>query len=376
MNHDPLLPEPSPIDLPVDDPIVVALRGALAREAADVIAGPAGLTRIRAAIREGDSASAARRPWAGPWGRPMLLVAAAACVTLATAAAVTALRPDPGTAPPAGPSDSRPAPSPAPSVGPTPKLPVYYPALIDGAYVLYREFHAPPVGATGDPQTQLVGRVQQAVSEAMSRRPDDPDYSLVWADGAGARVELSTGLIIVTLNQVAAGGTSAAGSGADAIAIQQLVWTATAAAATPGNTAPAEVLIRAEGPTPERFGGIDLTKPFRRGGQPGAAEPRAPLWIDSLGNGAQVAVGRLPVTGQAVGGPGPLRWRLARDGAEISTGQVGPTTDFGGPLGGGIRGVWSLDLQLPGPGRYTFIIRQAGPAAATVASDSKEFTAR
>ena len=262
------------------------------------------------------------------------------------------------------------------SPAPTPKLPVYYPASIDGAYVLFREFHAPPVGTTGDPQAQLVGRVQQAVSEAMSRRPDDPDYSLVWAKGAGARVELSTGLIIITLNQAAAGGTSAAGSGADAIAIQQLVWTATAAAATSGNTAPAEVLIRAEGPTPDRFGGIDLTKPFRRGAQPGAGEPRAPLWIDSLGHGAQVAVGRLTVTGQAVGGSVLLRWRLARDGGEISTGQVGPTTEQGGPLAGGIRGVWSLDLQLPAPGRYTFTIRQDIPSAATGASDSKEFTAR
>jgi hypothetical protein len=141
------------------------------------------------------------------------------------------------------------------------------------------------------------------------------------------------------------------------------------------------VLIRAQGPTPDRFGSINLAQPFRRGGPPGTGDPRAPLWIDSLGQNATVPVGPLTVSGQAVGGPADLRWTLSLSDRVVASGSITPTAADDGALGAGVRGVWSLTLPVAAAGRYRFEVTQ-GPAVATPAgsgstgSDSKEFVAR
>ena len=415
MNHNPTPPDPTAPDqtplgpLPVDDPLVVALRGALTRQADTVTASRDGLARIRAAIA-GRAAGNLSRPSRPRWARPKLAILAAVAAAVVVAAGVTATvsRPGPPRIEPAGHTRSSTTPPPAPQPtgsttptattpstgGPTPNsetpsgtggapsgaaaaggLPVYYPGPVGQSYALFREYHPPTRGSgTGTGPTTLTERVQAAITQAMSQRPDDPDYLVLWAAGADARVELTPDLITLTLNQAAAGGTAIAGSGADAIVIQQLIWTATATASSSDPAAPTRVLIRAEGPTPDRFGTISLGQPFRRGAQPGAAEPRAPVWIDTLGQDATVPAGPLTVTGQGIGGPFTLRWTLTRGGAVIDSGTVKPTTPAGGPLGVGLRGTWTITLTPPEPGRYTLTLSDNVPPDAGGGNDSKDFS--
>lgn len=400
-------------DLPVEDPTVAALRGALAREAATIEGRPDGLLRIRAAIgaEQGPRLLSRRSGRAGRpeglsargWMTTLGLVAAAACVALVLGLAIGSRLPGDGRTPvggagstsvppvtgsfPSTPTDgpssgtaSGPAtgsPTGTPTAGGTGSrplggaLPVYYPAPVGAGFGLYREYHEPPAGASTTAQ-----RVQAALQQAMSRAPDDPDYRLVWDEGAEAEAGLAGDLITVRLNQAAAGGTTVADPGADVIAIQQLIWTATAAAVTPGRPGPFRVLIRADGPTPTRFGGVDLTGAFERGPQPGSADPRAPLWIDSPGQGAVLGVGSRRVTGQGIGGPFDLRWTLTRDGTVVESGTVRPTTAGGGRLAVGVRGVWSLDLPLDRPGDYRLEVVEDVPSDTAGGADSKDFVVR
>ena len=100
-------------------------------------------------------------------------------------------------------------------------MPVYY--VVDVAGVgprLYREFHA---GTGSD-------KLQQAVSDAVGRAADDPDYHSDWP--AGTTVAASTGAGTITLDLTGASLATrpAAMTQAQArAAIQQLVYTAQAA---------------------------------------------------------------------------------------------------------------------------------------------------
>ncbi len=350
------------------------------RKADDVVAGADGLERIRAAIEDGHGG---RRGTARSGsGRPRMWVVTAAAASMVLAVGVVGSLTRSGStwietvgrgsqAAPVAPSGSTRAATPA-------GLPVYYPGRVGQTYLLFREFHpwladtgstdtgstdTGSTGSTGTGSTDTVTRVQAAITQAMSQPPNDPDYLVLWSSRADASVALSGDQVVITLNEAAAGGSSVAGPGADAIDIQQLVWTATAAAASGGAPAPSTVLIRAQGPTPDRFGSISLAQPFRRGGPPGSGDPRAPLWIDSLGQYATVPIGPLTVTGQAVGGSADLRWRLSLPDRAVASGSITPTAADGGALGAGVRGVWSLTLPVDAAGRYRLEVTQ-GPAVA------------
>jgi hypothetical protein len=360
------------------DPLVRSLRGALAREADAVTPGRDGLRRIRAEIETRQRAAAATRQ------RRLTLVAAGVAGILVTGGVVAALsREGPTVATPTAPTSEPASPSTSPSAStPAPGLPVYYAGRKAQVDRLFREFH--PV--TGDPGG-TAERVQAAVTQAMSQRPDDPDYQTLWAVGADARTTLGPDLITIVLNEAAAGGTAVAADplptegrviepeDLDAVALQQLIWTATAAAAPAGTTGPVRVRISAEGPTPNRFGSIDLSQPFRRGNQPGDGDPRARVWIDSLGQDAAVPAGRLTVRGQTVGAGIPVTWTLDLGGKTVDSGSVRPTTAAGGDLGIGIRGEWTANLDLPSPGRYrlsvTLDVDDGGGG-----TDTKDFVAQ
>ena len=345
-----------------DDPLVRTLRGALTREADEVLPGRDGLRRIRAEIaaRERAAAGARRRRWQTG------LVSAAAGVLVIGGVATALSLPDKnkhaiaiGTA------------SPTPSTGPTssaqssptagaPGLPVYYNGRTWQLDQLFREFHPITDGGSGS----ISQRVQAAITLAMSERPSDPDYQTLWPAGAAAKTTVEADLITIVLNRVAADGITLAEpllnegkvieqKDVDAAALQQLIWTATAAAAPSGTTGPVRVRISTEGATPNRFGSINLAQPFRRGSQPGDnKDPRALVWIDSLGQDATVPIGRLTVHGQSTGATPPLHWTLELGGKTVGTGEITPTAPSGAELGVGLRGEWTTTLDLPESGRY------------------------
>jgi methionine-rich copper-binding protein CopC len=106
---------------------------------------------------------------------------------------------------------------------PAVRLPVYYAGTVGGKSVLYREFH----DASPATSAELPGRVAEAVRIVLTDRPFDPDYTTSWPAGVGVGgVTFAGGVAAIDLTGPAA--TVAP------IAIQQLVWTATAVAADRG----------------------------------------------------------------------------------------------------------------------------------------------
>jgi spore germination protein GerM len=402
-------PEPVPLDgPPADDPLVLALRRALAAEAAEIRPGAEGLSRIREALE--------RDRWSAPRGRrsaPLLAALAAAGVVAAvvTGTSMSALttpatdpagRPvaagvtDPWQASPvppgptpttrtAVPGSASPSPEPTGSGGQTaaptgaPALPVYYVGAQDTTFALFREFH--PTTATAPAH-----RVQEAVTRALSSAPTDPDYDLVWPDGTTARTEVAAELISIDLSAEARAG--GLGSQLAALAVQQLVYTATAAAADGSGTRPVRITV--DGSAADLFGSVSLAAPLVRA--TGAEDPRAGVQISSLTEGTVVTAGPLVVTGEArrsTGSDGSrVGWELLREDLRVDAGAVPILAGSGGaPIPGG-TGVWTLPVDVREPGRYRLAVRipDAGgrqgaedPTGGGVARDwvdDKEFVVR
>lgn len=153
-------------------------------------------------------------------------------------------------------------------------LAVYYLGSDKGRLVLFREFHTLTIE-----QDSPASRVRAAVTEMLDGRTAfDPDYASSWP--ASARVlgvDVSGDTVTVDLAGAAVNG---AGAEASAQAVQQLVWTATAASGKPN------VVIKLDGkPVSELWGHVDVSKPLKRGP---AADVLAAVWLIDPQHGAKV----------------------------------------------------------------------------------------
>lgn len=365
--------DPVPLHGTPDDETVRLLRRALAREA-EMVEPQEGLDRIQERLGRNEG-----RRWV-PW---VAGLAAAAVVGLVVGAFVGLGedRDERVAAPLPSVSDGPVTPTPSPSTPPSPSpspseptrtapaetgdaLPVYWVAEQGTRFALFREFGRP---GPADP----AARVQAAVTEALSGAPADPDYTTAWADGAAATTSLVDGEISVDLNEAAASGESM-GSELAVVSVQQLVWTATAAA---GESVPVRITV--EGGTPDLFGTVSLAEPFVRG--TGQDDPRGLVWITSLTEGETVDAGPLRVTGDGVNAfENTLNWTLERDGAPVDDGFFGVEGPGGAGVDTGERGTWTLDLDLE-PGSYTLTVEvpDASSGEGTFRwFDTKRFTAR
>jgi hypothetical protein len=158
-----------------------------------------------------------------------------------------------------------------------------------------------------------------------------------------------------------------AGSGTlTAVAVQQLVWTVTAAA---GKDLPVTVLVDGERGY-AAWGGYRLDRPLRR-------EPanRAPVWIDTPAEGAPLPAGTQHVTGQGAGFEGTFTYRVTGTSGQVAAGFVT------GTQAGRSAGWWTFDiaLRLP-PGAYTVTVVPDNPASGDERGpdweDTKRFTVR
>jgi hypothetical protein len=266
------------------------LRAALEFEAQRVEISPDALGEIRTRIR--------RRSWWTAW-RAALGGGAVAAVAGGAAVAVLVAGPagpPPDTAPlpPVVPSPARPAPpttepTAAPTTGPptlppvTPGFPVWVgtPAVYfvgpdrlvteAGERIerprLYREF---PFLRLGD--TSLAGRTRAALDAMFVRTPADPDYTSAWPSDArvrSVRVDESTVIVDLTGAGDAVARTLPAESAR--IAVQQLVWTATAA-----SRARSVRLLFDGRPAGLLFGHVPGDGDLRRAPQ---LEVAAPVWL-------------------------------------------------------------------------------------------------
>jgi Sporulation and spore germination/Immunoglobulin-like domain of bacterial spore germination len=338
------------------------LRRVLDAEAARVEVSPDALPTIRRRI-------AARRAWRSRM-RQLFAVGAA---TLATATAATAAVavgvvscappapdiPPPAATNPAPPSSRptaaptakaspspRPAPPPASPASPAPpsataggptggpatvaSVAVYYQGSDRGTPRLYREFHRLPVG-----DGSAAARVTAAIGEMLDGSTAyDPDYASAWPASAAVRgVQVAGGIAIVDLSGAAVNG---AGDAEARLAVQQLVWTATAVTGVTG------VQLRLDGAGADQlWGQVDVSGTLRRAP---AAEVVGLVWLVSPQHGSTVGqTFQVHVAGIVFEATAQLR---VRQDARIVAERV-LTLSIGAPAQGETR----VDLTLP-PGTY------------------------
>jgi len=219
------------------------------------------------------------------------------------------------------------SPAPTPTATGTSARAVYY--LADtgfGGPRLYREFHARPA-------TTAV--LRDAVTAMLTEKPKDADYTSLWPKGSTVRgVRLSGTTAFVDLSKEA--GTANAGAAAEAASIQQLVYTATAAAPFVKSV---QILI--EGKTiADLWGHVDTSKPIARRM---AAEILGPVWITRPAGGSVKRGGEFG--GEATVFEATVSWELLQGGKVVKKGFT--NADMGAPA----RGPWNDIADVP-PGDY------------------------
>ncbi|HET9657999.1 MAG TPA: hypothetical protein VFP72_21785 [Kineosporiaceae bacterium] len=356
MSDMPHLSGPEPTD-PEDRRIADLLGGALHREAARVSPSPDGLQRIQRELRS----RTVPRPAAWFGRLAPALTAAAAVAVLAVAGTVGVRLTDRPSAGGAGPAT-------APSVtaeAPPDKLPVYVVGDQGGRRWLFREYRSTHARTADE-------RVAEAVTDAVTLAPADLDYDVRLFEGAlpgQARAQVSDQLITLTLT--AAMATRPGATTADAeLAVQQLVWTATATAGPGYASTPVRITV-ANGEQ-SLFGRLPLDRTFTRGA--GSTDPRAPIWVISLADRTDVGHRPITVSGDAVlGSGGSVSWTLARDGVEVARGTAQVTSHSGSRTG------WTFAPDTTASGQYLLTVTLhpgSGtrlPSTSTPWQDSKTF---
>ncbi len=186
-----------------------------------------------------------------------------------------------------------------------------------------------------------------AAVTAMIAGPQDPDYSTTWnPDTQVLGVQTRGKRIVVDLSQDAR--TANAGSESAALMIQQLVYTATAAAGTP--RAAVELLIEGE-PAGELWGVVSWTRPVRR------ADPldvRVLVSIDSPRDGATVS-SPVTVTGESATFEATVPWRVLDErGKVVKKGFTTAAEAF-------TFSAYSFTVDLR-PGTYTIEVSEDDPS--------------
>ena len=190
---------------------------------------------------------------------------------------------------------------------------------------LYREFGQRPT--VDDP-------VRDALELMLAGQPFDPDYTSLWAEGTtvlGVTRDGDTAGVDLSRQATTNGG----GSAMEAMSLQQLVHTVTAA--DPSLTG---VRLTVEGePVETLWGATDTRQAVRRAP---AAEVLGPVWID-LEEGATLAEQRFG--GTATVFEATVSWQLRQGDTVVVEGFSTATT--GAPE----RGAWEATANAP-PGDY------------------------
>jgi sporulation and spore germination protein/immunoglobulin-like protein involved in spore germination len=223
-------------------------------------------------------------------------------------------------------------PSPAPSTSPLPmgtpiattSLAVYYTISEQGGPKLIREFHMLPV-----PEDSAGARVASAVGDMLAGPAHDPDYMTLWPQGVrllSATVDGDTTTVDLT------GVSGGPGGVAESIALQQLVYTATAASGRP------KVRILRDGRPIDRLFGHVSTKNALTRGKP--LDVLYGVWIISPQQGEQPG-GEVKVHLAGIAFEATINYDILRDGKVVKHQAV--TLDAGAPQQGEFTATLRLD---------------------------------
>jgi hypothetical protein len=239
--------------------------------------------------------------------------------------------------------------------------PVYWLGQNDGTVYLYREFsHVPDLG---DP-------VVSAVSHMLNSAPADPDYFSVWrpAEDVGASF---SGLNEITLDLPSSAFGATLDAGVAARAVQQLVYTATAAAANAGltdTTQPLSVIVLVDGHRGHRaFGHVDLGGPLQR-----ERVLAAPIWVIDPQQDASVP-GRVAVRGTGVSADALLDWEVLELDQDRKNPRLVDSGEAAIGAAGGTSGPYEFTVELD-PGTYELrVFDDPADAGTRLSADSKVF---
>lgn len=266
-------------------------------------------------------------------------------------AATTAAEPGPTTESKAGSSGapSSPASSDSSSVGTTGSetVPVYWLGPEDK---LYREYLA-PVEASDS-------RVVAAVETMLAGKPLDPDYrGGPWQAATGVTAEQQGDDLTVDL-PAAAFGNDEVSEDESRQALQQLVYTATAAVQAQGT-----VTVLIDGQPGTAWGQVDVGEPLSRD-----IAARSTVWITGLQEGDTRKAGKVSIEGVATAFEGNVVWKVAReDGTVVEEGHTMAGAN-------GEYGPYSFEVELE-PGSYVITVTAPDMSGNTEGvSDSKTFT--
>lgn len=283
----------------------------------------------------------------------------AACV--GTPAGSPSSMPAPSSQPPAVSSQGSSAPMESLSA---PRLsPIYWLGERDSTVYLYRQYTE--AEDQGDPVTT-------AIKYLTEHEPLDPDYFNLWSKASRIGTSVNPGNVI-TVDISADAFARRVDAGLAERAIQQLVYTATAAASAAGlltQDTPASVDILVDGHSGyEAFGHVKLSGPIQRD-----ASLRAPIWIIDPQQETVLTAGKATIHGVSATFPGGTRWTLKKvvdgEGTRVAGGSL--------HLGGGklADNEFQVDVVLE-PGTYTLAVwGQAKDDAKRLSQDTKNFTVK
>ncbi|MDP9184013.1 MAG: GerMN domain-containing protein [Actinomycetota bacterium] len=239
-------------------------------------------------------------------------------------------------------------------------LPVYWIGESRDSVELYREFR--DVADTG-------GRIASAVAAMTRLQPLDPDYTTPWRPASRVTVTQAGDAITVDLSADALANTQV-GSELAERAVQQLVYTATAAAAQAGTPA-TTVKITVDGAARDAWGAVQLGEPTRRAAM---SAVQAHSWVTSPQEGQVLPAGTVTLKGFGTSFEANFTWKvLSSSGAVVKQGHV-----MGGTGDGGF-GAFSFSAQLEA-GSYKVELStddaSGGAEGHGPAVDDKAFTVR
>lgn len=226
------------------------------------------------------------------------------------------------------------------------KAPVYWIGRSNSNVFLYREFRDVP---------EQENPVTRALRAMMSDKPLDPDFFTPWQNPKKLATSIS-GKNVITVDVSEDAFNSNLDADMAGRAIQQLVYTATAAGASSGlidSGQQIQVMILVDGHTDYlAFDHVRLGTLMSR--SPGMV---APVWIIDPQENVEVADGSVKITGRNTLAGGKLRWRILReedngDKTPYLTGETTAATEAAQ------SGVFTLALTLT-PGNYELRVAQA-----------------
>jgi spore germination protein GerM len=265
-----------------------------------------------------------------------------------------------GTASPGAPTTS----APLETTQASNKAPVYWIGRSNDSMFLYREFRDVP---------EQDNPVTRALRVMMSEKPLDPDFFTPWQNPKKLATSIS-GKNVITVDV----SDDAFNSNVDAAmaerAVQQLVYTATAASASAGLIDAGQqiqVVVLVDGHTDYvAFNHVRLGSPTSR-----SSGMVAPVWIIDPQEATSVEDGAVKISGRSTVPGGKLRWEILRIDGPVKTsylnGIATASTDATQ------SGLFSLPVNL-GPGNYEVRVSQLqdGNSSEDLNVDTRGFTVK